>query len=54
MWWSIELKKGLFYAKKMREEVVPDEVRKPDWGLVEALQTMLRILNLISGAMASH
>lgn len=51
MWWSVELKKGLFYAKKMREEVVPDEVRKPDWGLVEA---MLRILNLISGAMASH
>lgn len=54
MWWSIELKKGLSYAKKMKEEVIRDEVRKPDWGLVEALQTMLRILNLISGAMACH
>lgn len=42
------MKKDLSYAKKMRKEVVPDEVRKPAWHLVEALQTMLRILDLIS------
>lgn len=34
MWRSIELKKGLSFAKKMREEVIVDEVRKPGWGLV--------------------
>lgn len=36
------MKKGLSYAKKMREEVVPDKMRKPGWGLAKNFESYLR------------